>query len=126
VTWTAQNSGSRNWGVLASSADGSKLVAGVYGGQIYTSADSGTNWTAQGGSQNWQAVASSADGTKLVACVYGGQIYTSTPAFASPGSTTTVGTGGYLCGGQGASIELQYVGNNEFIVLSYAGTILAY
>jgi hypothetical protein len=129
VTWTAQNSGSRAWPCVASSADSSKLVTAVYagGGQIYTSSDSGVTWIAQNsGSQKWTGVASSADGSKLVACVQAGQIYTSTPAFASPGNTTTVGTGGFLCGGLGASIELQYVGNNEFIILSSTGTIFGY
>jgi hypothetical protein len=129
VTWTAQNSGSRAWPCVASSADGSKLVTAVYagGGQIYTSSDSGVTWIAQNsGSQKWTSVASSADGSKLVACVQAGRIYTSTPAFASPGNTTTVGTGGYLVAGQSASIELQYIGNNEFIIVSHEGTIFGY
>jgi ligand-binding sensor protein len=63
---------------VASSADGTKLVAVVYGGQIYTSTDSGVTWTPQASNRNWFGVASSADGTKLVAVVDGGQIYTST------------------------------------------------
>ena len=83
--WTAQNSGSRNWSSVASSADGIKLVAVDFGyigsrGQIYTSNDSGVTWTAQNNAPAaaWQSVASSADGTKLVAGVQGGQLYTST------------------------------------------------
>lgn len=68
----------RNWWAVASSADGTKLVAVVYPGQIYTSLDSGVNWTPRETDRNWRAVASSADGTKLVAVVGGGQIYTST------------------------------------------------
>ncbi|MBI5430376.1 MAG: hypothetical protein HY938_07950 [Nitrosomonadales bacterium] len=72
----------RNWRAVASSADGTKLVAvvgGVAGGQIYTSVDSGGNWNlpTAGMIANWQSVASSADGAKLVAVVWGGQIYTS-------------------------------------------------
>ena len=47
-------------------------------GQIYTSTDSGVNWTARESNRNWYSVASSADGTRLVAVVNGGQIYTST------------------------------------------------
>jgi hypothetical protein len=76
VTWTQQGS-SRNWYSVASSADGTKLVAVVSGGYIWTSGDSGANWTQRGSSQNWYSVASSADGTKLVAVVYGGYIWTS-------------------------------------------------
>jgi len=76
-TWTARES-NRGWRSVASSADGSKLVAVVSSGQIYTSTNSGVTWTPRETNRNWVAVASSADGSKLVAVVYGGQIYTST------------------------------------------------
>ncbi len=80
-SWTAYDS-SRAWSAVASSADGTKLVATVNGGQIYTSANSGVTWTAQASSTNWSSVASSADGTSLVAGVGNnassvGYIYTS-------------------------------------------------
>jgi hypothetical protein len=78
-TWTPRES-NRAWNSVASSADGTKLVACTGAGaldKIYTSSDSGGTWTARGSNQNWYGVASSADGTKLVACVYGGQLYTS-------------------------------------------------
>src|SRR6185295_13694951 len=78
ATWTARE-GIRLWQAVASSTDGSKLVAVVSGGPIYTSTDSGVSWTAQNsGSRNWQSVASSANGSKLVAVEILGQIYTST------------------------------------------------
>jgi hypothetical protein len=77
VSWV-QRAITNNWQAVASSADGTKLVAAVLGGQIYTSSDSGTNWTPRAFATNWQAVASSADGTKLVAAVNNGQLYTST------------------------------------------------
>jgi hypothetical protein len=114
---------SMEWNAVACSADATKLVAVVQGGQVYTSSDAGTTWTPRENNRNWWAVASSADGTKLVAVVYGGQIYTSVPALAYPNGTTTPGTAGYLIGGQGAAIELQYIGNNQFLPLSYTGTI---
>jgi photosystem II stability/assembly factor-like uncharacterized protein len=74
---------------VASSADGTKLVALVDGGQIYTSTDSGVTWTARDSNRDWIDVASSADGTKLVALVNGGQIYTfaHTPATAAQAIT---------------------------------------
>lgn len=76
--WTPQPAaGNRTWSSVASSADGSKLVASAANGQIYTSTDYGTNWTARASALNWASVASSADGVKLVAVVNGGQIYTS-------------------------------------------------
>ena len=81
TTWTAQASGSQPWHSVASSADGTHLVAAMWNGQIYTSTNAGGTWTAQAsGSQLWQTVASSADGTHLVAVVWNGQIYTSADA----------------------------------------------
>jgi hypothetical protein len=82
--WTQlTNAGSRSWGAVASSSDGTKLVAienGFLGvtGRIYTSSDSGSNWTARAPSLRWMDIASSSDGTKLVAVVNPGFIYTST------------------------------------------------
>ncbi len=68
VTWTGRitNPGS-GWFGLASSADGSKLVAVVQGGNIYTSTDAGATWNPRDSVRAWVGVASSADGTKLVA-----------------------------------------------------------
>ena len=79
IMWMARES-TRDWYSVASSADGSKLVAAVNNGPIYTSTDGGTNWTARESNRtrSWDhSVASSADGSKLVAVVYGGQIYIS-------------------------------------------------
>ena len=47
-------------------------------GHIYTSTDSGSNWTEQtsAGSRSWTGIASSSDGTKLAAIVNGGSIWT--------------------------------------------------
>ena len=87
VTWTTQTgglatTGFSGWRSVASSSDGTKLVAVQYPGQIFTSANSGVSWTVQANapSTNWESVASSADGTKLAAAAYGGLIYTSANA----------------------------------------------
>ena len=76
LSWQTHDS-SRAWRGIASSADGSKLVAVVNNGQIYTSTNYGVTWTPRDSVRAWRAVASSADGVKLVAVVNGGQIYTS-------------------------------------------------
>jgi hypothetical protein len=79
VTWTSQNSGSRFFTSVASSADGTKLVAtdgGLSQGLIYISGDSGVTWTNRASAQYWKSVAASADGTKLVAATTS-TIYTS-------------------------------------------------
>jgi hypothetical protein len=80
--WTARGS-PQNWINIASSADGTKLAAVVYNGQIYTSTDSGVSWTARDSPRNWYDVAMSADGVKLVAAVVNGNIYTSTDSGAT-------------------------------------------
>jgi photosystem II stability/assembly factor-like uncharacterized protein len=75
--WVARDS-SRAWESVASSADGNKLVAVVFNGQIYTSTNAGASWTPRDSNRTWSGVDSSADGTKLVAVTYNGeQIYTS-------------------------------------------------
>lgn len=118
----------RLWQSVASSADGSNLVAVVNNGQIYTSTDSGVIWTPRASNRRWLSVASSSDGSKLVAVVRGGQIYTSTDSGVTwttlaPG--TTPGTGGYLTGGQSTAIELIYIGGGQFIPLSHEGATTA-
>jgi len=115
VTWTARET-NRNWCAVASSSDGTKLVAGIYGGQIYASSDSGVSWTARESNRDWRSVASSADGTKLVACVAGGQIYTYR-------LHTVPGPSGWLSGGQGDAVELQYIGANVFLPITYVGSL---
>ncbi len=87
----------RNWHSVASSADGTKLVACAYNNYIYTSTDSGVTWTVRantGGqvaARNWRSVASSADGTKLVACAISEYIYTSTNSGATWTTRTNIG-----------------------------------
>ncbi len=117
MTWTPRDN-VRQWIALASSADGNKLAAAVYGGQIYTSADSGITWTPRDNSRNWLGMTSSGDGNKLAAIVAGGQIYTSQ-------ATTFPGTG-YLLGQQYSAIELQYIGDGQWMPVSYAGTFAVY
>jgi hypothetical protein len=114
TNWTAY-AGGLGWQSVASSADGTKLVAAVNNGQIWTSSDSGNTWSPHASNQSWWSVASSSDGTKLVAVTWGGQIWTSS-------ANTSTGPTGYLTAAQNSAIELQYIGNGQFLPLSYAGT----
>jgi hypothetical protein len=86
-TWTLTSAPNTNWFSVASSSDGSKLVAVTLGefanGGIYISTDSGTTWTQTSAPDaGWVSVASSSDGTTFVAVAapitYNGGIYTST------------------------------------------------
>jgi photosystem II stability/assembly factor-like uncharacterized protein len=77
--WTQTSAPSNNWASVASSADGSKLVAAASTGLIYISTNSGANWTFTSAPVgNWYSVSSSADGTKLAAVSDNGPIYIST------------------------------------------------
>ncbi len=77
--YTRASGGNLNWQAIASSSDGTKLIAGRWCGSIFTSGDSGVTWTAQttSGYQCWRSVASNAMGTKLYA-VTDGKIFSST------------------------------------------------
>ena len=66
-------------------------------------------------------VASPSDGTKLAAVILGGGIYPSCPQWVQ---STTPGTGGSLSGCQYSAVELQYAGNNKFMVLSHEGNLI--
>jgi len=57
---------------LASSADGSKLIAGVANGPAFFSTNSGANWrTSSVPNLNWVSMASSADGGRIIGAVSG-------------------------------------------------------
>jgi hypothetical protein len=83
-TWTpSSTSGTREWNGIASSANGSNLVAVDFGyttngGLIYTSTNAGANWNPTiAPSQEWVRVACSANGLKIVAAVG----YSSAPGY---------------------------------------------
>jgi hypothetical protein len=83
VTWTRTSATSNEWISVASSADGTKLVAVAStllyedipglseNPTIYCSFDAGSTWTRTSAPSNkWTSVASSADGAKLVAAAW--------------------------------------------------------
>ena len=89
-TWIQTSAPTNSWRSVASSADGTRLVAvadstaGIPAGPgaIYLSTNSGVTWNQSGAPGNyWGSVASSADGTKLVALA--GGPYTSTNSGAT-------------------------------------------
>jgi hypothetical protein len=129
TTWPQSGAPAEAWSSLASSADGLRLAATVNGGGIYTSANAGATWTQQSGagSKNWISITVSADGTKLAAVTHslgssGGGIYLSQSTLQP---TTMTGTNGCISGGQGTAVEIQYIGNGQFMPVSSAGTLWA-
>lgn len=125
LAWTTSGAPATNWESIASSADGSKLAAVVDGGGIYLSSNFGATWTQTNPTNGavWSCIASSADGTKLAATILGGAIYYSQTSLQT---ATTTGTNGYISGVQGSAVELQYIGNGEFMPVSSVGTIWAH
>jgi hypothetical protein len=125
ATWIQQtNAPSKVWAAIASSSDGSKLAAAAQNDGIYNSINYGVTWAQQLGTTNnvWNCIASSADGSTLAAGVFGGGIYYAPDAVRT---TTTTGTNGLISGIQGSAVELQYIGNNQFMPVSSAGAIWA-
>ena len=115
-TWVPQTgAGKKNWSAVVCSSDCSRILAVT--DSLYTSMDSGVTWAQQtvSGVSGAFSVASSSDGTKLVAALGGGYIYTAT--------ASTVLTSGSISGSQYAAVELQYVGNGQFMPLNSIGAI---
>lgn len=78
-SWMITGAPSEDWTSVASSADGSKLIAVCSGGRIYTSTNSGADWnTSSAPSLDWSSVACSQDARNVVVVSGSGSIYTST------------------------------------------------
>lgn len=108
---------------LAASSDCTRLLAGVSGGLLYASANMGTNWTALSSTnQLWSGAWMSPDGSKLAATVSGasGNVFS---AVISPLPNTV--TTNSITGSQGGAVELQYIGNNQFMPVSSTGSLWA-
>jgi photosystem II stability/assembly factor-like uncharacterized protein len=83
--WVDQSSlGTQIWGSAALSLDGTKMVAGAFGGNLFISTDGGGTWATStaAGTAHWDAITVSSDGQKIAATVgpfnSGGMIYTTT------------------------------------------------
>jgi hypothetical protein len=92
ATWATNTFAGKNWTSVASSADGTILIAtantGGAGAGIYSSTNSGLTWITNivpVPAADWQCAAASADGTRLAAGIggNGGAIFTSTNSGAS-------------------------------------------
>lgn len=95
--WNPTTAPALDWTGLACSADGMKIVAVSYNGQIYTSTNFGIAWVSNNvPALTWESVACSSDGTKMVAAsetIAGGPtggIYSST----NSGATWQLNTNG--------------------------------
>ncbi|HEX9046006.1 MAG TPA: hypothetical protein VF988_03180 [Verrucomicrobiae bacterium] len=110
------------------SSDCTKLVAAVSGGRLYVSSNQGSSWMAvTSANQLWSSVWMSADGSKFAGAINtsgggsGGVFYCDVSAFPN---TSTI-SGGAIGGSLGSSVELQYIGNGQFMPVSSTGLIWA-
>lgn len=116
-----------NLSCLAVSGDCTRLVAGVNSGLLYGSANLGATWTAiTSSNQVWSGAWMSEDGSKFAATVSyngstSGDVYNYT-VHEMPG---TISTNSTISGSQGTAVELQYIGNGQFMPVSSTGTIWA-
>jgi hypothetical protein len=81
VSWTAKvTDTTRAWTSITVSADGTKMAACVYAGNVWVSTDSGSTWTERTGlaSGDWLSLAYTRDGTKLFLAGDNTEIYLST------------------------------------------------
>ena len=117
-----------NLSCLAVSADCTRFVAGVNNGLLYASANSGATWTSiTTTNQFWSGAWMSEDGSKFAATVSTsgstvGGIY-SYGVYVLP---NTISTNSTISGSQGTAVELQFIGNNQWMPVSSTGTIWAY
>jgi photosystem II stability/assembly factor-like uncharacterized protein len=124
TTWVQTSAPGGNWQSIAASSDGGRIIAVINGGGVYTSVNSGVTWIQQANAltRNWTAVCWAADGSKAAATVNNVGIYYST---VGTQNTSTTGTNGCISGAQGSAVELQYIGNNQWMPASSTGTIWA-
>jgi hypothetical protein len=92
-SWKQTSAPTGNWWSLASSADGTQLIAAADG--IYFSTNSGLTWavTTNLSQTGWLGVASSGDGARLAA--FGNGIYTSSDSGATWNPATNVPSAGW-------------------------------
>ncbi len=116
-----------NVGCLGVSSDCTRLVAGVTNGLLYASANLGTTWTSiTTTNQSWDGAWMSGDGSKFAGTVssvgsYPGGVY----YYGVSPQASTVSTNSTISGSQGTAVELQYIGNGQFMPVSSTGTIWA-
>ncbi len=114
-----------NLSCLGVSSDCTRLVAGVNGGLLYGSANLGATWTAITTTNNFLSGAwMSADGSKFATAISGSTPAGSINNYAVSVLPATIGTNS-IAGSQSSAVELQYIGNGQYMPVSSAGTIWA-
>lgn len=122
TAWTLTGAATNaTWQAVACSGDGSKQIAVQFYGDVFISTNGGTNWmdTAPPGFE-WYCAAASSDGSTFLVGDDSGNLFISS---ALVPVTTTVGSAGYMAGNRYAAVELQYIGNSQWMPISYVGSL---
>ncbi len=118
---------SGNLSCLAVSSDCTRLVVGASNGLLYASANLGATWTSiTSSNQVWSGAWMSGDGGKFAATV--NTVGSTVGGVYNYGVNVlpTISTNSTISGSQGTAVELQFIGNNRWMPVSFAGTIWAY
>jgi len=93
--WTQTGAPTNLWQYFASSYDGTMLAAVADRASIWTSTNSGINWsqTSSPNTNRWLSIASSADGTQLFSADGAGGVWTSTNSGVTWAKTTAPNSG---------------------------------
>jgi hypothetical protein len=118
VTWTPRSAVVAAWSSVAASGDGTRILVSGGGSTLMLSSDLGTSWTPVETSRSWTAVAASSDLGRLFAAGNPTGIYRSS-GVAVPVALRSTTTS--VVGAQHASLELLYIGANQFLILSSNG-----
>ena len=130
LTWSwCGNAGGRRWTAVASSADGSTLVAAALYNGIYKSTDYGVTWTAVGPYRAWVSLACSSN-AQIIYAGTSSAIYKSADnfqtvlpvTFNSTLSGKTLLKCGLSCSGDGTKIIASRPGSPNFWVSTNSGT----
>lgn len=126
-SWSSSLSAPASFNCLAASSDCTKLVAGASSGLLYATSNQGATWTAlTSTNQYWTGAWMSPDGSQFAASAGASGSYTGGIYYGSVSPfPNTVSTNSSIGGGQGTAVELQYIGNGQFMPISSSGTIWA-
>ena len=133
LTWTGKILGpagiNTNWVQASMSSDGQRiaLAAARYDfgccthrpGELDISYDGGTSWTPTGTGQTWSAVSVAGNGNWVSAAMGGDETTFVNKLYSGPVTTQTfIDT---ITGVKDSAIELVYIGNNQFAMVSSTG-----
>jgi hypothetical protein len=133
---TISTNGGANWpisvtapgtlGCLAASSDCTRLLVGVTTGLLYASANQGKSWTVlTSTNQDWSGAWMSPDGSKFAAAaIYSGTLASGVYSGSVSPLPNTFTTNSII-GSKGSAVELQYLGNSQFMPVSSTGIIWA-